>query len=132
MPVAKPAVPVATKRTVVPLASAKKAAPAPAPAPAKKLAAAKAAPAPAKAVRAAPAPAAEATDGRHTPQRGINLELAGKKVTVLVENPKRGKCREMFDLYKTGMTYEALREAGVTVADIRYNMNHEPPFISFK
>lgn len=125
-----PAVPVATKRTVVPLATAKKAAPAPAPAKAApKLATAKAAPAPvARAAKAAPAPAEGAV---RESTRGIAGTLAGKKVKVLVQNPKRPntKAYAMFDLYRNGMTYAELRSAGVSVADIDWNIKHE--FVAF-
>lgn len=125
MPVTKPATP-ATKRTIVPLAAAKKGPVAVAPAAVVKprLAAAKATPAPVAAARAAPAE-------RVPSARGIAGLVAGKKVKKLVENPKRAnsKAFDMWEATVDGMTYPELLAAGVSSADIKYNVEHE--FIKF-
>jgi len=48
-------------------------------------------------------------------------------ITVVVEaNPKRegSKGAERFDLYKTGMTVQAFKDAGGTMADVRWDREH--------
>jgi hypothetical protein len=120
MPVAKP---VLAKSTKPALAKAAVAAPAAKPT----LAVAKATAAPAKPVKAEKV----ATPAGERASR-IAGELEGKKVTLLVaENPKREgtNAAAMWELYKKGMTYAQLREAGVSVADIHWNIKHE--FITF-
>ena len=63
----------------------------------------------------------------------VEKTVDGKKVTEEVEhtydvrdnNPKKRKAGERFALYRKGMTLEAAVAAGITAADIRWDLDHK-------
>jgi hypothetical protein len=66
-----------------------------------------------------------------TRTREGNKWAATATITVLApENPKQSnsKCRERFDLYRTGMTIEEAYRAGILVGDLDSDLKHK--FIS--